>query len=58
MPIYERRTVTVTVETPPVPPPPPDYLMMGLGALGAIIVASIIATWTHEQGWWKFPWEG
>jgi len=35
----------------------PDYMTMGLGIAGVVIVLSIIATWTHEQGWWKFPWE-
>jgi len=45
------------VAPPTLAPPVPDYMTMGLGIAGALIVTSIIATWTHEQGWWKFPWE-
>jgi len=61
MPIYERKTYTVTVSPPPVPPPPPpptipDYMILGGIALGTMAL-SAIATYTHEKGLWRFPWE-
>jgi len=39
----------------PVPTPVP-YVTMGGIALG-LLALSAIATYTHEKGWWKFPWE-
>jgi len=39
------------------PPPAPAYTVMGGIALGTLAL-SAIATYTHEKGWWKFPWEG
>jgi len=38
------------------PPPIPDYMTLGGIALGTMAL-SAIATYTHEKGLWKFPWE-
>jgi len=38
------------------PPPVPDYAVMGGIAL-SILAISAIATYTHEKGLWRYPWE-
>jgi len=40
----------------PPTPPTPAYAVMGGIALGTMAL-SAIATYAHERGWWKLPWE-